>query len=252
MRSYDDVAVARRLFAAGLNNCEISRTIGVPVSTVRAWRIGRTRQGPSVEGCSGCNGRAHVFASLPSEAYAYLLGQYLGDGSIASLPRTRVLRITCCDAYPSIKDEVADAIRAVLPGTTVGNVPRIGCTNLQSYSRGWPCLLPQHGPGRKHERLIRLTDWQIEHCERAPQMLLRGLVHADGCRSTNRVTAKGTGKSYEYPRYSFVNKSDDILLIFGAACDRVGVRYRWSRDDSLSVARREDVATLDTFIGPKS
>lgn len=83
-------------------------------------------------------------------------------------------------------------------------------------------------------------------------MLLRGLIHSDGCRCINRVTAPATGKVYEYPRYFFDNKSDDILLIFGAACERVGAQYRWIREDGLSVARRDDVARLDTFIGPKS
>lgn len=161
------------------------------------------------------------------------------------------LRIYCCDAYPNIIGEVAAAAADVLPGHASSRSRKVGCTAVGSYSRSWPCLFPQHGPGPKHTREIRLTDWQIEHCERSPRMLLRGLIHSDGCRCINRVK-RNAGGTYEYPRYMFSNKSDDILLIFGAACERVGVQYRWCRDDLLSVARRADVELLDTFVGPKS
>jgi hypothetical protein len=37
-----------------------------------------------------------------------------------------------------------------------------GCTEVSAYSKHWPCLFPQHGPGRKHERKIELTVWQQE------------------------------------------------------------------------------------------
>jgi hypothetical protein len=35
------------------------------------------------------------------------------------------------------------------------------------------------------------------------------------------------------------------------ALDRVGVDWRMNRRNSLSVARRDDVARLDGFVGPK-
>jgi hypothetical protein len=31
------------------------------------------------------------------------------------------------------------------------------CLEVYSFSKHWPCLFPQHGPGRKHERKIQLT-----------------------------------------------------------------------------------------------
>lgn len=57
---------------------------------------------------------------------------------------------------------------------------------------------------------------------------------------------------YSYPRYFFTNRSDDILQIFRAACDALGIRYRNSKPDTISIARWEDVAALDTFVGPKA
>jgi hypothetical protein len=56
---------------------------------------------------------------------------------------------------------------------------------------------------------------------------------------------------YECPRYFFTNTSEDILEIFRDACDAVGVPHRNSRRDMISVARRDGVAALDRFIGPK-
>jgi hypothetical protein len=32
--------------------------------------------------------------------------------------------------------------------------------DVSSYWKHWPCLFPQHGPGRKHERRIALVPWQ--------------------------------------------------------------------------------------------
>jgi hypothetical protein len=68
----------------------------------------------------------------------------------------------------------------------------------------WPCLFPQHGAGRKHERPIVLEPWQRETIEADPRPFLRGLFRSDGCRITNwavRQLAAGP-KRYEYPRYS--------------------------------------------------
>ncbi len=39
---------------------------------------------------------------------------------------------------------------------------------VQSSWKHWPCLFPQHGPGRKHEWLIALEDWQAEVIQAFP------------------------------------------------------------------------------------
>ncbi len=83
-----------------------------------------------------------------------------------------------------------------------------------------------------------------------PHAFLRGLIHTDGWRGTNRVHVKG--KDYAYPRYQFSNRSDDIRKLFTDTCDQLGIEWRqWTRYH-VSVARRESVALLDTFVGPKS
>jgi len=90
------------------------------------------------------------------------LGLYLGDGSIATHPR-QVFRlwIVCANAYPGLIQRCENAMAEVLPNK-VGRTPKIGCTEVAAYSKHWPCLFPQHGPGKKHERRIELTPWQQE------------------------------------------------------------------------------------------
>jgi hypothetical protein len=61
----------------------------------------------------------------------------------------------------------------------------------------------------------------------------------------------GGDRWYEYPRYLFVNHSADILRLCGEALDQLGVEWRFSKPTTISVARREAVARLDEFVGPK-
>jgi hypothetical protein len=163
------------------------------------------------------------------------------------------LTITLDAAYPGIVEECRTAIAAVLPRNTV-NVRESArgerMVLVSTYSKQWPCLLPQHGPGKKHERLIELTEWQRRLVDRAPMVLLRGLIHSDGSRSTNTVWA--SGKRYQYPRYIFSNTSPDIRRLFCESCDRAGIEWRQMNARNISVARRGSVARLDLCVGPKA
>jgi hypothetical protein len=117
---------------------------------------------------------------------------------------------------------------------------------VHSYSRSWPCLFPQHGPGRKHKRPIGLVEWQQEIVDEHPKELIRGLIHSDGCRVINK------SMGHEYVRYFFDNASDDIRGIFGDACDQLGIGWREPGPRTISIARAPDVALLDEFVGPKA
>jgi hypothetical protein len=132
-------------------------------------------------------------------------------------------------------------------------VQRIGCTEVKGYSRHWPCLFPQHGPGRKHLRKILLAEWQQIIVERYAGEFARGLFHSDGYRGVNRVrrTRGNCDHWYEYPRYLFVNESADIIGLCGQTLDRLAVEWRFSKPNTISVAKRDAVARLDKFVGPK-
>jgi hypothetical protein len=96
--------------------------------------------------------------------YAYLLGLHLGDGCISRSGDPAkgiwVLRIACADAWPGLLDDCKSAIKAIRPENRVNTVRKEGCHSVEACSRHWPCLFPQHGPGRKHNRMIELADWQ--------------------------------------------------------------------------------------------
>jgi hypothetical protein len=193
----------------------------------------------------------------PLTDYSYLLGLYLGDGCI-SVAGDRAkgvwkLRIMCADSWPGLIQECAHAMQAIRPDNKVMMIQREGCTEVLSCWRHWPCLFPQHGPGEKHLRKIELADWQQFIVKRYPGKFARGLLHSDGYRGLNRVRrvlAEGE-RWYEYPRYLFVNESRDILRLCGETLDRLGVEWRFSKPNTISVAKRDAVARLDEFVGPK-
>jgi hypothetical protein len=188
------------------------------------------------------------------ERYVYLLGIYLGDGTISSMPKNVMrLRIFQDARYPLIVKEIAGAIE-LMTGRHAGRLDRSTWFEIYCDWKHWACAFPQHGVGRKHRRSIVLADWQQQIVERYPMSMLRGLIHSDGCRSINRIrrpTRDGV-REYRYPRYFFTNASADIRAIFVAACDLAGVESRRMTEWDISVARRESVALMDVGIGPKA
>ena len=243
------MAAVRELIDQGLNDCEVARRSGIPRSTIREWRH-RPSASRTPKGCGECGHPQHDPQALPRAAYSYLLGLYLGDGYIVHTRRgVYWLRVFLDLRYPGIIESCADAMQAVI-GKKPGMAYTPGCVAVNTHSKQWPCLFPQHGPGPKHLRPIELVEWQQAIVAEHPEALLRGLVHSDGCRHTNRVTVRG--KRYAYPRYNFTNASDDIRQIFCDACDAIGVEWRRMNARNISVARRASVARLDEFIGPKA
>jgi Homeodomain-like domain len=262
MRPESDVRRVFKLWDDGLPKAAIARETGVSRAQVRYWlargldhTLGSPMRKAGIGGSGPCRGSCALEAAVDAHAYAYLLGQYLGDGCISAAPRhVYRLRITMCDAYPRMREECELAIRAAMPGRAVGRIQREGCTEVYADSKHWPCLFPQHGPGRKHERRIVLEQWQQRIAlDLQPMVFLRGLIHSDGCRCTNRVNRRVLGgvRQYAYPRYFFVNESRDIRGLFTEACRRLDIDYRYSKRNTISVARRESVSRLDSFIGPE-
>jgi hypothetical protein len=191
---------------------------------------------------------------VDQEAYAYLLGAYLGDGCLSLMPRNVYrLRIACDLKYPEIINEIASSIVITRGVEQVGFVLCPGCVEVYSYWKHWACLFPQHGLGRKHQRRIELDPWQEAIVTAHPKPLIRGLIHSDGNRHINPITRRlpsGT-KHYRYTRYMFTNVSTDILGIFTDALDLLGVHWTQTTARDIAISRRADVAYLDTFIGPK-
>jgi hypothetical protein len=244
MRSADEFNEVRRLIAAGMNDCAIARLTGIPRPTVRDWRCrppARLRLPAALSAC----GVDHDFAALPAAAYAYLLGLYLGDGCISRDRRVWKLRIVLDKKYPAIIDRCRAAMDMLMPGQHSGIVKKEGCFEVCLYSKHWPCLFPQHGPGRKHLRPIRLEPWQQLLIDQATEEFVLGLIHSDGCR----VIANDRGVMSV--RYHFSNMSEDIHGLFTAALDALGIPWTRSSKKIVSIYRKAATARLDEFVGPK-
>ncbi len=246
--SEDDYEAAMALSGAGRSDYAIASELGITRSTVCNWRHHKPK----------FSGRASLdLGWRPPDGgrFSYLLGAYLGDGHIVSTgPQSWRLGITLDAKYPTIIEEVAEAVLATDPQTHVCRNHRPGAVLLCMSSTCWPVAFPQHGPGRKHERPIELVEWQREITHEHPRGLLRGLIHSDGSRCINRFKTKlpsGRVAEYAYPRYFFTNMSADIRSIFCEHCELLGIRWTQSNYKNISVAHRDSVALMDSFIGPK-
>ncbi len=155
--------------------------------------------------------------------------------------------------YVALNDHVADLMRRVKPGGRPHTRDVPGCVVTTVSWKHWPCLFPQHGPGRKHERVLGMADWQWAFVREHPGDFLRGLFHSDGSRVNNWATRPvgGVMKRYDYPRWQFTNCSSEIQQWCCDALDLVGVPWRRSNAKTISVSTRAGVARLDELIGLK-
>jgi hypothetical protein len=239
-----------------MSDAENAALHGVAVKTIRRWRRLYQRRGLP-------RGQSHLSAACPrcegtpldAEAFAELFGWYLGDGHI-SLGRRGVYNLHIYNdvRYQDDNAHIQELMRRVKPLSRPHARLLPGCVVTTVSWKHWPCLFPQHEPGRKHERALTMADWQREFVEAHPGAFLRGLFHSDGARVHNWATrvVAGERKRYDYPRWQFVNLSPDITRWCCEALDLAGVAWRRSNHKTISVSRRDAVERLDALIGLKS
>lgn len=235
------------LIAQGLNDSEVSRRIGVPRRTVRDWRVpSYVPRARSRALCLRC-WLPTSKVTLTPEDYSELLGLYLGDGHITEMARAQRLRLTLDARYPVIVREAAELISRIVPENKVGSQLRHEgrMVIVRAYHGHWTCLLPQHGPGKKHDRPIQLEPWQRDLLARAPFAFLRGCIRSDGCVFMNR-----TGR-YAYESIDFTNRSKGILELFESTCTTVGVECR-VYERSVRIYRRASVGLILEHVGRKN
>jgi hypothetical protein len=247
---YPDSTVSQVLAgrAAGQTYGQLAARFGPSERTIARWCV-----------APGRPGSRQRFIDQLGEAlrpenhrdYAYVLGLYLGDGHVVAMHRgVYALRITLDALYVAIVAEALSSLSRLLPRNRPGVTRRKSrAVDVVSYSKLWPVLLPQHGPGRKHARDVSLVPWQERITATHPQAFLRGLIHSDGSRFV--ASQRSGGRVYRYPRYYFDNKSRDIITTFCTHLDLLGIRWTRPRWDCVQIARKADVAALDEFVGRK-
>lgn len=271
MRTYEEYRRILQLWEEGFNKSEIERITQIPRPTVRDC-ISRFQNLAGLQEYERkrilLNDTLPVIVLLLQDkncdhnlqmAYAYLLGIYLGDGSI-SKQRKEVyrLRVSLDAKYPGIIQRCKQTLETLLPDNKMGIVEhyyknRLSSVDVSCYFKHWPKLLPQHGTGMKHERRIELETWQQRIVDEYPLEFWRGLYHSDGSRFSNVVNGK------DYPRYQFTNMSTDIIRLFCETCDKLGIHWTAKKripipgvqSADIFISKRKDVEFLDREIGPK-
>lgn len=257
MRSIEERNQILELHAQGKNNCQISRILNIPRCTIRD--IIKNRHSEKATRMPE-KFIPENFSEEQRAAYAYILGQYLGDGCIDLGPRNVYrMRIASDCKYPNIIKEIKDKMQTILPSNkplsnVVMNNGNPSCDHVTIYSKKLKDMFPQHALGKKHDREIKLTDWQQSIVNSYSREFIRGLIHSDGCRFF--VT-----KANQY-WYQFTNVSLDILYIYKETLDKLNVSHRTTKRKitgkmkhhsyNVITTRKNDVQILDSFIGPKT
>lgn len=219
MRTNEEVKKIFELHEAGINVLQISKRLKIPRSTCRD--ILKTNK--SFENYLSVKKSFHEidWTQLDKSAYAFLLGEYLGDGHI-NKTKTQIngrcvfkIRIFQDLKYPNIVQEIYDALQSILKNKI--NVLYNGkCVTIYGYSSLLHDLFPQHGrPKMKHQRLIELKEWQWQIVQDFPFEFIKGLIYSDGCIFWSK-------QSNQYI-FEFSNQSEDIKRIYETVLGELGI-----------------------------
>ncbi len=227
-----------------LNDCAIARLTGIPRGTVRDWRREPPESLVRADPSSPC-GTLHDFDALPEAAYTYLLGMYLGDGWISrsverggcEYPATRNTRPSSTDvAKQRHGHSEADRVDGEAEGQLLGHQFVFESLALSVASTRTRSQAPQtHRVGSLAAGHRRPRD--------------RGI--RPGADSQRRVPSRRERSRGHSVRYHFSNRSEDIIGLFTAALDLLGITWTRSDDHTVSIYRKEATAMLDEFVRPK-
>ena len=156
----------------------------------------------------------------------------------------------------------------LMPGQRAGIVKSVGCVDVSLYSKHWPCLLPQHGPGGNtsggsrsnpgskprrpgHRRVRPRPDPQ----RRLPRRRQRPRGHAasattsrtdprtsSACSPPHSTSSASTGRGR--PSTSCPSTERPIRPVWTSSSARRPARYRWK----VSTTRRRRPALIALVI----
>lgn len=267
MRTYEEYHKILCLWDDGFNKSEIARMTKIPRGTVTDCikKFGSLdglneykTDNPELTGISSValSLKANDASETLHQAYAYILGMYLGDGCISNHPRSQRIRITLDVKYPKIIERCIEKLSILVPDNAVSVVDcywetpergkYVSSQEVACYYKYWSQIFPQDGDGVKHERSIILKEWQEFIVDKYPLEFFTGLYHSDGSRSVNWVNGKN------YPRYMFSNYSADILKLYTDTVEKLGLHWTTANARNIAISQRKDVAWLDEHVGAKA
>lgn len=242
-----------KLLETGMKISDIAKLTGINRSSISNWkcRKGRGTYLTPTEGLTPVE-YLHLlrdgWSDVDAEDYSYILGLYLGDGCIYSMPRTKIITFTLDKKYPKLNEYTVEVL-----GRFFNKKPLIcdrskqnrgNAIDIKICSSKLDLIFPQHGRGVKHRRSITLSDWQINLINHGS--LVKGLIMSDGCYYFDSHNKKHM--------YSFSNKSEDIVRILSRSLTELNIAFDISKSKNsytLRVCRTSDVSKLFDLIGNK-
>lgn len=179
-----------------------------------------------------------------NKIYSFILGLYLGDGCITKNKMSYRLRIVQDEKYTNSIIEIEEKMNLFFEKKS-SVTKQTGCTIVSIFDKYLLHYFPQHGLGKKHERLIELSEFQLKYIDY--QNLMRGLFISDGSYYL-------ANKKYE--RFNFTNKSLDIINIFRDCLNHFdishGFRVKPNGIYIVEIQRKSEVAKMKNLVGIKS
>lgn len=243
------------MLSTGIKISEIALATGINRSTISNWkqRNGRNLIKTVSHDGEGADRYLKTFIGDMNESrrldYSYLLGLYLGDGCIYKLPKTYKLTITLDKKYGALNDYTISAFSRffekpayVFDRSLHG---RGNAIDIITHSCTLPVIFPQHGIGRKHDRSIELSEWQLSLIDSAS--IVKGLIMSDGSIYVESRNA--------YTNLNFTNKSEDIIRILEKFLTELGIEFNTHLKKNgkfmTTICRQDAVKRLISLIGTK-
>src|SRR6478735_6368425 len=199
---------------------QISKITGIPRGTINYWKTNEFN--PTI-----LNKVKTSITNCPE--YSFILGFYLGDGHIIKNGRTQRLSLFNDMKYENINLHIEKCLSIIFPENKVHRIKKIGSYQITVHNNSIPEMFPQHGVGKKHDRVIQLERWQKDIVEKYPKDFIKGLIYSDGC----------IVYSNQYKRFEFSNRSEDIHNILTYALQLIGVEKTSTRRKSKNVENEQ-------------
>lgn len=244
-----DIEIVKKVveeFNQNPNKLALSKKYKIPRATLRYWLKSDFLEKKNVAKLEEDNYIEKVYDRVREnkKIYNFILGLYIGDGCITKNKMSYKIRIVQDSKYQNSIKEISSVMEIFFQKRS-SLTQQEGCAVVTIFDKYLPLYFPQHGPGKKHERKIELSQFQLENLDY--ENLMRGLFISDG----SYYLAK---KKYE--RYNFTNKSLDIINIFRQCLYHFdishGFRIKPNGIYIVEIQKKSEVMKTKEIVGVKS
>ena len=242
---------AVKLWEDGKNKSQIEKILNIPRKTIGRWINASSTLDKSNK---IIDFDSYLDTPEKRKAYSYILAIYLCDGYINNYKTFRAPLIVLYNdsKYVNNTNSWASNLQTIFPTSSINIRKRkqSNCFMVSTYTKKIFDLFPQHGRGAKHTRKLNFADWQLKIIEEFPREFVKGCIESDGS-----IYIQTIGK-YTYKKYTFTNKSEDIIDLFLQTLGLIGInkaKYLHLSKQQFVIQNfnPEQLAILETVISKK-